>query len=189
MQIAVVFHSTYGHTQRLAQAVVDGVRESGVEALLVDAGKDPIPWDALQRSEGIIFGCPTYMGSPSAVFKKFMEESSSRWMKQEWADKLAAGFTNSSSQSGDKLNTLISLAVFAAQHSMLWVSLGLLPGNNQSSASVKDINRLGGWMGAMAQSNFDQPAELTPPDNDLATARHLGSRVAKTALRFTGGKG
>jgi multimeric flavodoxin WrbA len=124
------------------------------------------------------------MGSPSAVFKKFMEESSSRWMKQEWADKVAAGFTNSSSQSGDKLNTLISLAVFAAQHSMIWVSLGLMPGNNASSGSVNDVNRLGSWLGAMAQSNFDQPADLAPLESDLQTAKSLGLRVANMAKRL-----
>lgn len=188
MKIAVVFHSGYGHTAKLANAVADGVRESRLgAATLVDVGKE-IPWDELQSSDGIIFGCPTYMGGPSSVFKKFMEDSSSRWMKQEWADKVAAGFTNSSSQSGDKLNTLVSLAVFAAQHSMLWVSLGLLPGNNQSTASINDLNRLGSWLGAMAQSNFDQPADVTPRDNDLATAKHLGARVAAVTHRFVTSK-
>lgn len=184
MQIAVVFHSGYGHTARQARAVAEGVEQSGVaKALVVDVAKD-VPWDELQRSDGMIFGCPTYMGGPSAVFKKFMEDSSSRWMKQEWADKVAAGFTTSSSQSGDKLNTLVSLAVFAAQHSMLWVSTGLMPGNNVSTGSVDDINRLGSWMGAMAQANFDQPPELAPPASDLETARRLGLRVAGITKRL-----
>ena len=185
MQIAIVFHSGYGHTAKQARAVADGVHESGfANALLVDVSKE-VNWEELQGSDGLIFGCPTYMGGPSAVFKKFMEDSSSRWMKQEWADKVAAGFTTSSSQSGDKLNTLVSLAIFAAQHSMLWVSTGLMPGNNVSTGSVDDINRLGSWLGAMAQANFDQPAELAPPQSDLLTARKLGLRVAKVAKRLS----
>jgi multimeric flavodoxin WrbA len=184
MQIAVVFHSGYGHTAKQAQAVAEGVGQcSGATALLVDVSRE-VPWDELQRSDALVFGCPTYMGGPSSGFKKFMEDSSSLWMKQEWMDKLAAGFTNSSSQSGDKLNTLISLSVFAAQHGMIWVSLGLLPGNNASTASIDDPNRLGSFLGAMAQSNFDQPPELTPPQADLLTARKLGLRVATVAQRL-----
>jgi NAD(P)H dehydrogenase (quinone) len=54
----------------------------------------------------MIFGSPTYMGSASAAFKAFMEATSQRWMEQRWAMKLAAGFTNSGSQNGDKQNTL-----------------------------------------------------------------------------------
>ncbi len=185
MQIAVVFHSGYGHTAKLAEAVAQGVRQSpGSKALLIDVGQ-PFDWEQLSASDAMIFGCPTYMGGPSSVFKKFMEDSSSRWMKQEWADKIAAGFTNSASQSGDKLNTLVSMAVFAAQHSMIWVSLGLLPGNNASKASPNDLNRLGSFLGAMAQSNADQPAELAPPEADLLTASKLGLRVATIAQRLS----
>ena len=101
-----------------------------------------------------------------------------------WKDKLAAGFTNSSSQSGDKLNTLIQLSVFAAQHGMNWVSLGLLPGNNSSQGSPEDLNRIGSYLGAMAQSNADEGAEVTPPQADRATAEVLGARVAAAARRW-----
>ena len=96
------------------------------------------------------------MGSVSAAFKKFMDDSSKAWFGSAWKDKLAAGFTNSGSQSGDKLNSLIQLMVFANQHGMLWVSLGLMPGNNNSKGSVDDLNRLGSFSGAMSQSNVDQ---------------------------------
>jgi NAD(P)H dehydrogenase (quinone) len=54
-------------------------------------------------------------------------------MEQRWADKLAAGFTNSGSQNGDKQNTLLQFVTFAAQHGMLWVNLGQMPGNNSSA--------------------------------------------------------
>ncbi len=74
--------------------------------------------DELDRTDAIIFGSPTCMGSVSGFFKQFMDATSSRWMEGRWQDKLAAGFTNSASQSGDKLNTLVQMAVFAAQHGM-----------------------------------------------------------------------
>ena len=106
-------------------------------------------------------------------------------MEQKWSDKLSAGFTNSGSQNGDKQNTLVDIATFAAQHGMVWINLNLLPGNNNSAGSVADLNRLGSALGAMAQSNVDEGADVTPPESDLETARSLGARVATCALRWS----
>lgn len=185
MKVAIVYHSGYGHTAEQAKAVGKGVQSvAGVEALLVPVGEVDQHWDALQQSAAIIFGSPTYMGSVSADFKKFMDASSKIWLQGKWADKLAAGFTNSASQNGDKQNTLVTLAVFAAQHGMTWINLGLPPGNNNSKGSVNDLNRLGSSLGAMAQSNADQGPEAGPIPSDLKTAEHLGKRVATFAARF-----
>jgi len=185
VQIAVVYHSGYGHTARQATAVAEGVDTvEGAKAFLVPVEKVDENWEALEKADAIIFGAPTYMGSVSAPFKAFMDASSKPWYVRAWKDKIAAGFTNSASQSGDKLNTLIQLAVFAAQHGMIWVGLDIMPGNNNSQGSVEDLNRLGSFLGAMAQSNADQPAELAPPAADLKTAAVLGARVATTTLRF-----
>ena len=187
--IAVVYHSGFGHTARQAEAVARGVEAvAGARAVLIPVDKVEENWDSLAAADGIVFGAPTYMGSVSAPFKTFMDASSKPWYGRVWKDKIAAGFTNSASQSGDKLNTLIQLAVFAAQHGMIWVGLDLLPGNNNSQGSVEDLNRLGSFLGAMAQSNADQPAELTPPPADLKTAEYLGSRVATTAKAFAAGR-
>lgn len=186
MKIAVVYHSGYGHTAEQAKAVLRGVQSvAGTEAILVPVADVEKHWGDLEQSAAIIFGTPTYMGNISGDFKKFMEASSKIWMERKWADKLAAGFTNSASQNGDKQNTLTTLAVFAAQHGMVWVSLGLLPGNNNSKGSVNDLNRLGSSLGAMAQSNADQGPEAGPIPSDLKTAEHLGKRVATLAARFT----
>jgi multimeric flavodoxin WrbA len=63
----------------------------------------------LDETDGIIFGCATYMGSGSAIFKAFLEAAfQPHWLEQRWKDKIAAGFTNSASQNGDKLSTLIN---------------------------------------------------------------------------------
>jgi multimeric flavodoxin WrbA len=185
MKIAVVYHSGYGHTAEQAKAVLRGAQSvSGVEALLIPVADMDKHWDDLAQSAAIIFGAPTYMGSASAEFKKFMEASSKIWMQRGWLNKVAAGFTNSASQSGDKLNTLTEFAIFAAQHGMIWVGLDLMPGNNNSKGSVNDLNRLGSYLGAMAQSNADQGPEAGPIASDLKTAEHLGSRVATLAARF-----
>ena len=128
------------------------------------------------------------MGSASAQFKAFMDASSKPWYSQHWKNKIAAGFTNSASQSGDKLNTLVQLAIFAAQHGMIWVGLDLMPGNNNSKGSVNDLNRLGGFLGALAQSNSDEGPEAGPIVSDLKTAEHLGARVAQITNQFLAGR-
>lgn len=187
VKIAVVYHSGYGHTASQAQAVAQGARrveDTEVALIEIKGLAEDVPWETLAASDALIFGSPTYMGSVSASFKAFMEASSKVWFQLGWKDKIAAGFTNSGSASGDKLSSLIQLAIFAAQHGMLWVSLGIHGGNNKSGSSPEELNRLGSYLGAMSQSNVDQDASVAPPPSDLRTAEVLGERVARTALRF-----
>ena len=184
-KVAIVYHSGFGHTARQAEHVRKGAAAvAGVEAQLVAVADVDKHWDDLAAADAIIFGAPTYMGSLSAPFKEFMDKSSKVWFKQGWKDKLAAGFTNSASWSGDKLNSLVQLMVFSGQHAMVWVSLGLMPGNASSKGSVADLNRVGSYSGAMAQSNSDQGADAML-ESDLQTAEHLGQRVAEAAKRWT----
>jgi multimeric flavodoxin WrbA len=186
--IAIVYHSGFGHTARQAEHVrLGAISVPGTQAKLVSVSEADQHWEELATADAIIFGAPTYMGSVSAQFKEFMDKSSKTWFTQGWKDKLAAGFTSSASHSGDKLNTLLQLMVFAAQHGMLWVSLGLMPGNNHSKGSVEDLNRVGSFSGAMAQSNADQGAEAMI-ESDLKTAEHLGRRVAQAASVFKSGR-
>ncbi len=191
IRIAVVYHSAHGHTGRQAEAVKSGVEQvEGAEALLLSIDEAQARWDDLAAADGIVFGAPTYMAGASAAFKAFQEATSRVVMARgfAWKDKFAAGFTNSGSRSGDKLATLIQIALFAAQHGMHWVNLGLPPANNSTAGSEEDLNRLGFWLGAGAQSNVDQGPDLAPPESDLATARHLGRRVAEATLQFARGR-
>lgn len=180
MLVSIIYDSGYGHTGKLARAVAAGVhRVAGAEADLIAVADGSIPWQTLEASDAIIFGSPTYNGLVTAKFKQFMEDSTRVvWVPQKWRNKIAAGFTNSGAMHGDKLNSLVSMALFAAQHGMIWVGLDLFPGKSGS-----DMNRVGGWLGAMAQSD-DASSDITPPDSDLQTAAYLGERVAKTARRM-----
>lgn len=182
-KIAVVYHSGYGHTKVQAEAVARGAAAvPGATAILIPVDEAEARAAEINAADAIVFGAPTYMGSLSAQFKVFMDWSSKLWAADSWKDKLAAGFTNSASQSGDKLNSLIQLAIFAAQHGMIWVSVGLKAGNNSSQGSPDDLNRLGSFLGAMAQSNADEGPDKGPSRSDLATAEHLGRRVAERAV-------
>ncbi|RKR03236.1 flavodoxin family protein [Maricaulis maris] len=189
IQIAIAYHSGYGHTEALAKAVHDGAgREPGATARLINVTEmTEADWDVLNAADAIIFGSPTYMGAVSGPFKTFMDATSRIWFQRGWQDKVAAGFTVSSSQAGDKFATLSQLSTLAAQHGMIWISLGLLPGNNSSTGSVEDINRIGASIGAMAQANGDQGGDVAPPDSDRRTAALLGARVAEITARLKTG--
>jgi NAD(P)H dehydrogenase (quinone) len=180
-KVVVVYHSGYGHTQRMAQAVAGG---AGAELLPIDADGNlaETAWDALNAADAIIMGSPTYMGSVSWQFKKFADTSSKPWFVQAWKDKLFAGFTNSASMNGDKLSTLQYLFTLAMQHGGVWVGSGMLPSNSKS-AQRNDLNYLGSFSGAMAQSPSDAGAGDMSA-GDLETARHLGERVARVAEKF-----
>jgi len=179
-KIAVVFHSGYGHTLRMAQAVAEG---AGAQLLAIDA-EGNLPengWDALNAADAIIMGSPTYMGTVSWQFKKFADASSKPWFSQAWKDKVFAGFTNSATMNGDKLSTLHYLFTLAMQHSGIWVGTGLMP-SNAKAAQRNDINYIGSFSGAMAQSPSDSgPDEMLP--GDLETAKLFGKRVAEVAAK------
>ncbi|KAA0994758.1 flavodoxin family protein [Pseudomonas sp. ANT_J12] len=183
--VVVVYHSGYGHTRVMAEAVALGVeRHVGSTCRLISVEDVNTQWERLHRADAIIFGAPTYMGSASASFKHFMEATSAFYLAQPWRDKLAAGFTNSGCLCGDKLNTLLQMAVFAAQHSMIWVGLDLLPARSSTGLFDGQLNRLGSSLGAMAQSNVEQSPDDAPPPEDRSTAAHLGERVARLAERL-----
>lgn len=186
--VTIVFHSGYGHTRVQAEAVLAGaVSVSGTTAHLVSVDEVDEHWDRLDEADAIVFGTPTYMAGPSAAFKAFMDATSGRWSAQAWKNKLGAGFTNSAGINGDKLNTLESIALFAMQHGMVWVGLGLPPGNITADGSPEDLNRLAGFLGAMAQSDADVGPEVAPAGSDLRTAAELGRRVAEAARRWRAG--
>jgi multimeric flavodoxin WrbA len=186
--VTIVFHSGYGHTKVQAEAVHAGATSvPGATVHLVSVDEIDAHWDRLDEADAIVFGTPTYMAGPSAAFKAFMDATSGRWAEHAWKDKLAAGFTNSAGINGDKLNTLESIALYAMQHGMVWVGLGLLPGNITAEGSPEDLNRLAGFIGAMAQSNADVGPDVAPAGSDLRTAAELGRRVAEAARRWRTG--
>lgn len=190
--IAIVYHSGTGHTAAIAEHVAKGAASvPGTTVTLYKAADlsspDTGPWAELAAADAIIFGSPTFMGSASAPMKQFMDASSKPWFTQQWKNKIAAGFTNSSSWSGDKFATLSQFAVLAAQHGMIWTGLGLLPGYNNSKGSSDDINRVGSFLGLMTQANFDEGPDVAPPAADRRTAELFGVRVADVAVRWTKG--
>ncbi|MCA1952215.1 MAG: flavodoxin family protein [Hyphomicrobiales bacterium] len=190
-KIAIVYHSGYGHTAVIADAVAAGAKAAGAQvhlARLESASQDFTPaLEAVSGADAVIFGAPTYMGDVSAPLRAFFEASSKIWMGQGWKDKLAAGFTNGLTFGGNKDHTLTSMWVLAMQHGMLWTGPGVPLGNmnGNTNAAPEAANRIGSALGVIAQSDNAAP-DVTPPAGDREFARLLGERVAKLAAKLAG---
>jgi NAD(P)H dehydrogenase (quinone) len=165
----------------VAEHIKMGIHQITEDVLMYSTIEAKNNFEQLHQADTLIFGCPTYMGTISAEFKAFMESTGKFWYKQIWKDKLAAGFTISSTCNGDKLNTLQQLSIFAAQHSMIWISTGIMPEFENDKQAPKP-NGMASYLGLMTQSDNDIK-ELNPPTG-LETAFLFGVRIAKLTQQF-----
>jgi NAD(P)H dehydrogenase (quinone) len=195
INVAIIFSSGRGHTRTVAEHIKRGAdafpetRTDLIEVTSKQLGEDGRWHDAdimnrLAAADAIVFGSPTYMGSAHGLFKLFLETGITPWLDQVWKDKIAAGFTNSGSRSGDKLIALEQMAVFAGQMSMVWIGVGDQPGGNYSASRFTDVNVNGSWLGLMTQSIADGTPETAPHPGDLLTAERFGRRIARTTARW-----
>ena len=181
--ISIVYHSNYGHTEQAALLLSGFLETDFTKVLLINVEEAENRWADLHSSDTILFGCPTYFGNVSARFKTFMESTGSFWYSQAWKNKFAGAFTVSATTGGDKLNTLQSLAIFAAQHSMHWISLGVLP-RYCNNMQTEGQNRLGTYLGLTLQSDNSQ-SEVHPfHPGDLLTIELFANRVLDVTLGF-----
>lgn len=178
VSMAVVYHSNYGHTKRVAEAIVTGARQqlSAAQAKAVDV--HDVDWEFLDQADLLVFGSAVYMGNVPAGFKTFMDETSKRWYHRKWEGKWAAGFANSGGLSGDKLAVLQQICLYTMQHGMNWIGLPLMP----TGHGEEDLNRLSSFLGLMTQS-LDAPPEETPGKGDIDTAIWFGDHLAKTIIK------
>jgi NAD(P)H dehydrogenase (quinone) len=189
--VYIVYHSGFGHTKLQAEAVHRGAASvSGIKAGIRTTDEASANLDELDQADAIIFGCPTYMGNMSAEMKKFIEAAAKKWFTLAWKDKIAGAFTNSSSFSGDKLNTLIGLVINAMQHGMIYVGTGMLPSANRpedlqhpAGPSPEALNRLGSFTGPMSAS-FQIAPPGAPVPGDLQTAELYGKRIGEITERW-----
>jgi len=186
-EVLVLYHSGMGHTAKMAEAVHEGAAsvQGCNSTIMAIEGKDirdgrysnDSVFSAIDKADAVILGSPTYMGCVSANTKAFMEATSSKYADRSWSDKIASGFTVSGGPSGDKLNTLQTMVVWAMQLGMIWVGLGMTPFNDEG------LNRLSFYIGAGGQA-LQEPPDEKPDEADLNTGSALGERVANLTLRF-----
>ena len=183
--VAVIYHTGTGTTGQLAAAISEGINWTGdVQAREYRILGEDISegrfinhefLGSAGQADALILGSPTYMGGVSAQFKAFADATSDIWSQRKWVNKLAAGFTIGSSYSGDQLSAIQYLNTFANQHGMLWASIDV-----RSDCENGVVNRLGAQSGLIAQTQNSEVHE-----DDLAMARHLGTRVARLTADIT----
>lgn len=181
IKVVIPYYSGSGHTTKIAEQIKIGAETCGVAVSLINI--DPIgsvEWNELHSADAIIFGAPTYMGSLPWQFKLFMDQTSEFWLDQKWHNKVAAGFTVGASTSGDKLNSLIQLSVFSAQHGMIWVGQDHV--GSKHTADKKRINDSGAWLGLSATSNPNKDEMIY--EHDALTSRIFGERIVKVVQNF-----
>jgi len=195
VKVAIIYSTGHGHTRTVAEHIQKGASAfAGVQVDVMQILPEQIGANGrwfdetimqnLAAADAIVFGAPTYMGSMHGLFKLFLEHAFAPWVGQEWKDKIAAGFTNSSSRSGDKLIALEQLAIFGAQMNMIWVGVGDQPGGNYSASQTTDVNLGGSWLGLATQSIGDAAPEDSLHAGDRLTAERFGRRIARTASRW-----
>lgn len=180
--ISILYHSVFSHTAQLSKTIKESIESQYAVAHLIEVSEAALKIELLHSSDTIVFGSPTHFGNVSSAFQRFMEWTWSFWYQQPWKNKLAAGFTVSSTCNGDKLNTLLNLSLFAAQHGMIWISLGVLP-RFINGEQTDGQNRLASYLGLMVQSNNGAEIREFHP-GDILTTELFAQRILDITQQF-----
>ena len=198
-KILVLYYSSYGHTSSMAEAVAEGIREGGAEAVIrhvpetapaevaKNAGFTGMPGhqeidgpDELAEYDGIVVGSPTRYGRMTSQMAAFWDTTGGLWMKGALVGKVGAAFTSTASQHGGQETTLLSILTNLLHMGCTIVGLDY---GFQGQMGVDEVKG-GAPYGATTIAGGDgsrQPSEV-----ELDGARYLGKRVAETAAKLHG---
>jgi NAD(P)H dehydrogenase (quinone) len=196
-KILILYHSLYGHIERMAQAEAEGAREiAGAEVVIKrvpelmsdDAVKkaggklgQPAPVaspDELGAYDAIIFGTPTRYGNMSGQMRNFLDQTGALWMSGALVGKVGSVFTSSASQHGGQESTILTFHPTLFHLGMVVVGL---PYSEQRQMGIDEIK--GGSPYGAATIAGGQ-GERTPSDQELAMARSQGRHVAAIATKL-----
>jgi NAD(P)H dehydrogenase (quinone) len=198
-KILVLYHSTYGHTEILAEAVAEGARQ--VEGASVDVRRVPelVP-EELARASGhkldqaapiatidelagydaIIVGAGTRYGTAASQMRNFLDQTGPLWAKGALVGKVGAAFTSTATQHGGQETTLIGLIQTLLHHGMVVAGL---PYAWQGQMRLDEVTG-GSPYGASTITGGD--GSRMPSENELDGARWQGRYVAETAKKLFG---
>jgi len=196
-KILVLYYSTYGHMETMANAVADGAREAGatvdikrvpetvpeeiaVKAHFKLAQDAPVAAiEDLANYDAIIIGSPTRFGRISSQMASFLDQASGLWMRGALNGKVGAAFTSTGAQHGGQEVTLFSILTNLMHFGMVLVGL---PYSFQAQMRFDEVTG-GSPYGAttIAGDGSRQPSE-----NELAGARFQGKHVAEIAAKLFG---
>jgi len=197
-KVLVLYYSSYGHIERMAHAVAEGVREAGAHA---DIKRVPelVPPEVAEKSgfkvvqpapvatvddlaayDAIVIGTPTRFGNMAAQMKNFLDQTGGLWFQGKLIGKVGSVFTSTATQHGGQESTILSTHTVLLHHGMVIVGL---PYSFQGQTTLTEITG-GSPYGATTIAGAD--GSRMPSENELAGARFQGSYVASIAAKLAG---
>jgi NAD(P)H dehydrogenase (quinone) len=195
-KVLVLYYSSYGHTERMANAVAEGVREAGAEAVVkrvpelvpeeiakksgfkLDQQAPIATVDELPGYDAIILGVPTRYGNMPAQMKSFLDQTGGLWAKGKLVGKVGSVFTSTATQHGGQESTILSTHVVLLHLGMVIVGL---PYSFTGQMGVKEVT---GGSPYGAGTIADGDGSRQPSENELAGARYQGRHVAGIANKL-----
>jgi NAD(P)H dehydrogenase (quinone) len=200
-QILVLYYSSYGHIELMAQAQAEGVaRVAGAHATVkrvpeltppdlakaagfrLDQSAPIAQPDELEHYDAIIFGTPTRFGNMASQMRNFLDQTGPLWMRNALVGKIGSVFCSTASQHGGQETTLTSFHSTLFHHGMIVVGL---PYTFKDLTTLREVTG-GTPYGASCVTGVG--AELRMPTNlELEMCRFQGEHVATIAVRFVTG--
>lgn len=195
-KVLVLYYSSYGHIERMAQAVAEGVREAGAEAVIkrvpelvpaevarkagykLDQPAPVATVEELPQYDAIIFGSGTRFGVVTSQMRNFLDQTGPHWASGALVGKVGSAFTSSATQHGGQESTILTLIPTMLHHGMVVVGL---PYSFQGQMGLDEIKG-GSPYGASTITGGD--GSRMPSDIELAGARYQGRHVAQIAAKL-----
>lgn len=196
-KVLVLYYSSYGHIEKMAGAVAEGVREAGAD-VVVKRVPELVPEEIARKShfkldqpapiatvnelpdyDAIIIGVPTRFGNMPAQMKNFLDQTGGLWAQGKLVGKVGAVFTSTATQHGGQESTILST------HTVL-LHLGfVIVGLPYSFAGQMGVKEVTGGSPYGASTIADGDGSRQPSDNELAGARFQGRHVAQIAAKLS----
>ncbi len=196
-KVLVLYYSSYGHIEQMADAVADGARAGGAEVdirRVAETAPDEVVKaahfktdtahpviegpDALANYDAIIVGAPTRYGRMPSQMAAFWDTTGGLWMRGGLIGKVGGAFTSTASQHGGQETTLFSIITNLLHHGLTIVGLDY---GFQGQMGVDEV-RGGTPYGASTIAGGDGSRQ--PHEEELAGARYQGKRIAETAAKL-----
>ena len=202
MKILILFYSTYGHIYQMAEAVAEGVRETGASVELRQV-PETLPQEILEKTgaveakkafahipvatieelasyDAVIFGTPTRFGNMAGQMKQFIDAAGGLWQQDALVGKVGSVFTSSGTQHGGQESTILSFHIPLLHLGMVLVGL---PYAFKGQMRIDEMTG-GSPYGASTIAGGDGSRQ--PSDNELEAARYQGRHVATIAAKLAG---
>jgi NAD(P)H dehydrogenase (quinone) len=197
-KVLVLYYSTYGHIEQMANALADGARAAGAT---VDVKRVPetVPEEVARNGhfkldqpapiatvnelpdyDAIVIGAPTRYGRMPSQMAAFLDQTGGLWAKGALNGKVGAAFTSSATQHGGQETTQFSLITNLLHFGMVVVGLPY------SFAGQMTLDEITGCSPYGASTIAGGQGQRQPSRNELDGARHQGELVAKTAQKLFG---